>query len=29
MTMLSKGPTPQPKESIQRDIDAFKAGVSQ
>lgn len=28
-TMLSKGPTPQPKESIQRDIDAFKAGVSQ
>lgn len=27
--MLSKGPTPQPKESIQRDIDAFKAGVSQ
>lgn len=28
-TLLQKGPTPQPKESIQRDIDAFKAGVSQ
>lgn len=28
-TMLQKGPTPQPKESIQRDIEAFKAGVGQ